>query len=306
MQAVVAEGFGRLQCITYVPHPSDAGTLYRLDAVTRAVAEQSAFFCGGAVVSSPHLQATFEAWLPSLGLRQHYDVFVSYRWGRVETDFVDRVAEWLQGQLVSSSTTGQQQQQQQQRRRVEVFLDRQRLRLGGMMQRDFMQAMRVTPLLCPLVSYEALLPMTGLTATSACDNVLLEWTLMVELQRLFGEDQYVILPVVLGRVTEGVGQPATVSDLLKERVPHSSALLKDSVADVVVGSVVDKVSEFLAVREAVCHAGHSNGTRGRCGRAVASRCFDVGRAGSVVECRGIVPRTDGTAWWVCSKDQKRS
>ena len=79
-------------------------------------------------------------------------------------------------------------------------MDRHRLEEGRRFDRDFMTAMLHTSVVVPLVSHDALQRMLTILPNTprACDNVLLEWGLLTELQEQ-GKIEYV-LPLVSVRV----------------------------------------------------------------------------------------------------------
>jgi len=87
---------------------------------------------------------------------------------------------------------------------VRVFLDRNRLEDGRDFPTDFSTALINSLVAVPIVSYASLKGMLKLTAGSNVDNVLLEWTLIVELMAI-GHLKY-CLPVMLGEVTPDAGR----------------------------------------------------------------------------------------------------
>ena len=89
-----------------------------------------------------------------------YDAMFSYRWNDYDSTFVERLFD-----CVSSSEVGG--------KPVVVFLDRKRLCDGDALDMTFMNAMKNSRVVVPIVSWEALKRMTTLTEDSVCDNVLL-------------------------------------------------------------------------------------------------------------------------------------
>ena len=105
-------------------------------------------------------------------------------------------------------------------RRPDVFLDRHRLEEGRRFDFDFMTAMTNSTVVVPLVSWDALQRMLKVqpnTPDRACDNVLLEWCLAMEL--LEQHRLKCVLPIMVGKIEGGV-----ISNLFasgeKERLPH--------------------------------------------------------------------------------------
>jgi hypothetical protein len=138
------------------------------------------------VLSQTQLQKRFKQWLPPSGLRSWYDVFISYRWGKLDDEVARTLYEMLSNELVQESVP----------RGVEVFRDRERLEYGGSFQRDFFVALINSAGAVPLVSASALSRMKSLTSESEVDNVLLEWTIIVELHET--QNQLFCLPVFIG------------------------------------------------------------------------------------------------------------
>ena len=91
--------------------------------------------------------------------------------------------------------------------------------------------------------------MRGLTADSGVDNVLLEWTLMLELATVRPSPRPCrVVPLLFGHVTSAGGCPLTLGDILRDRSPGDATTTltaAEMVPDVVVTSVVDTVDRFL-------------------------------------------------------------
>ena len=68
-----------------------------------------------------------------------------------------------------------------------------RLQDGDPLHKSFMAAMASSRVIVPIVSTAALERMMGLTAASPCDNVLLEWSLALELSKQRGTKVYPLL-----------------------------------------------------------------------------------------------------------------
>ena len=134
-------------------------------------------------------------------------------------------------------------------RRVEVFLDRERLQIGCRFDDDFLQALVTSTVAVPMVSSAALVPMTKLKADSPVDNLLVELSLLVELQavRKKKEDHHQrIVPLMMGTVTEKPGWPVSVSNLFEDPAsPDASEPIVEQLPAVVVTEVVAIVREVL-------------------------------------------------------------
>eukprot|EP00300_Choanocystis_sp_HF-7_P021591 c20801_g1_i1.p1 GENE.c20801_g1_i1~~c20801_g1_i1.p1 ORF type:complete len:395 (-),score=124.27 c20801_g1_i1:39-1223(-) len=225
----------------------------------------------------------FAAWLPSSGLRDWYDVFLSYRWPdknasdtMIDDDLAVKLFECFQNHSIGRDG-----------RRVEVFLDRQRLEAGRPFDRDFVQALIKSRVAVPIVSWGALVRMATLTNDSPVDNLLLEWTVMVELQewsraQLDADGNgrvFLVQPIFVGRLkhpsTAVMTRPNTnttpttptttttgdvqLTDFFQDKVKHPADThhsqqqqQETKVAvdwlpeDVVVDSVVERAGELLS------------------------------------------------------------
>jgi hypothetical protein len=142
-------------------------------------------FLGGNALSKEEILAKFATWLPASGLLEAYDAMLSYRWGVFDKRLVTLVADSLSRQTVGAE-----------KRRVEVFLDDLRLQVGRQFQHDFMHALLVCKAAVPFVTMDALKKMYTLTAASPCDNVLLEWSVILEL--VAAKRLNVCLPILIG------------------------------------------------------------------------------------------------------------
>jgi hypothetical protein len=132
-----------------------------------------------------------------------YDVFISYRWTRNDYDLADRLYETFSGYQVQATGAG--------KRAVEVFLDWKRAEVGPQFIPSFSMSIPRALVGLPVVSVDALDRM--LTHSSAAiDNVLLEWTVMLECFAAKRMKQ--IYPILLG-----------------ERAAHLTAGVRDFLQD---------------------------------------------------------------------------
>jgi hypothetical protein len=136
-------------------------------------------------------QKRFEKWLLPRGLREEYDIFISYRWtvresGGMDTELVDSMFQAFCHELVEQ-------------RQVHVFVDRNRLEDGRNFKTDFSQAVMHSTVLVLIVSKAALHKMLRLQEDSE-DNVLFEWTMVAELLEIRALD--FCLPVMIGEVSD--------------------------------------------------------------------------------------------------------
>jgi hypothetical protein len=219
----------------------------------------------GRVVSAAEARRTFGGWLPAGGPLAvgGYDVFLSYRRGAFDSELTVAVFAQLSDQAVGG-------------RGVRVFLDRRRLEGGRDFRGDFARALASATVAVPVVSWRALQRMLKLGEDSEVDNVLLEWTLMLELvaagrvRRCF--------PVVLGRVGPENGPSEA----------HFSDLFAEGVVARLPAVVVRRVADAAA--EALRQAGVAESGRLR-SRTVRATVEDV---------------VGASAWWCPPRPRRRA
>ena len=175
-------------------------------------------------ISPVEARTRFAPWLVPTGLLKFYHVFVSYRWGVFDTELAKAIFSILCVTIICGGL------------QVRVFLDRNRLEDGRDFPTDFSTALINSRVAVPIVSYASLERMFVLTAESNVDNVLLEWTLIVELMAI-GHLKY-CLPVMLGEVTPDATDGNFVSDLF-------TLGAMDKLPKVVCVKVADRVKELL-------------------------------------------------------------
>lgn len=124
-------------------------------------------------------------------------------------------------------------------REIRVFLDKQRLQDGRNFQQDFADALLKTSVPVIILSTASLQRMQTLTADSAIDNLLLEWTLIVE---LLDRDAHILaecLPIFVGTFDRTASTcSAMITSLFRDNVISS-------LPDVAVASIIDKVRCIL-------------------------------------------------------------
>ncbi len=129
----------------------------------------------------------FAPWLLPTGFRQSYDVFLSYRWTLFDTEILQAIFPIISAILLGKHN-----------RPVQPFLDRHRLQDGQNFSEEFSSALINSTGILPVVSCAALERMLSLTPESNVDNVLLEWTLALEIKDKKGT--FFVLPLVVGNV----------------------------------------------------------------------------------------------------------
>ena len=148
-----------------------------------------------------------------------YDVFISYRQAS-ESALANLLFTTLSGKTVGRD--GQ---------HVRVFLDRVRLRMGQRWDVGFVKGLAASAVAVPLLSFGAIRAMEALDPSSDndwCDNVLVEWMLMLELH-LAGRLK-AIQPILIGKL-----QPdGTMSNFFTD---GSKGNLKDAVSQKTLAAV---------------------------------------------------------------------
>jgi hypothetical protein len=123
---------------------------------------------GRTLITLPEIKSRYGQWLQLYDLRERYDVFLSYRWGRHDSEFTEQLFDVFTNLSVGAQS-----------RAVEVFLDRKRLQEGRRFKSDFAAALTHTLVAVPVVSVDALSRMMEHTS-DVVDNVLLEWIMILE------------------------------------------------------------------------------------------------------------------------------
>ena len=131
---------------------------------------------------------TFDCFLPPQGFRDWYDVFLSYRWGGLDTELNVALFSNVSTELLGGSL-----------RRVHVFLDRHRLQDGQNFSVEFSTALINSTGAVLICSNASLERMIKLKENSDVDNLLLEWTIVLEL--ILQKALHFVLPVLIGKVT---------------------------------------------------------------------------------------------------------
>ena len=167
----------------------------------------------------------FAAFLTPKGLLRRYHIFISYRWSPFDTELAIALFNSLSVSVLPDGTP------------LDVFLDRQRLEDGRMFATDFATALINSTVVVPIVSFKALERMLTLAHDSEIDNVLLEWSLIVELVE--AGDLSFCLPVMLGEVNMDADDPKKfVANLfVSGRI--------DKLPDVTCAAVTARVRELL-------------------------------------------------------------
>jgi hypothetical protein len=188
--------------------------------------------------SAADARALLAPWVPPAGLRDCYDVFLSYRWtGSFDEDLTLGLFNNLSEDVFGSSG-----------REINVFLDKRRLQDGRNFQDDFADALLKTSMPVVILSTAALQRMVKLNADSGIDNLLLEWTLIVEL--LDSRTIEHCLPIIIGTYNPSAPScAAVIADFFRDVVKAADGSVFysgiDSLPDVSVTSIISKVRLML-------------------------------------------------------------
>jgi GTPase SAR1 family protein len=138
----------------------------------------------------------FRMWIPP-AVEKYYDVFISYRQSS-DSKFARMLFDCLSKFVFGKEG-----------RRLKVFLDSERLLDGQSWKEGFIDGVKKSTVLVPIVSKGALEPMAQLDPANGkdwCDNVLLEWKLGLELLQLEQYPLQAIFPVMVASVDEQSGE----------------------------------------------------------------------------------------------------
>lgn len=169
--------------------------------------------------------------------------FVCGRWGAFDSELADALFFELSRKNVQGS-------------QVQLFLDRERLQGGNNFVTDFMTAMLASTVVVPLLSTKALERMVGIKGgEDSADNVLLEWTLTLELHRQ--KRLAAVQPLLIGDVDEANGKMSVLfaSDNLKALPEVVSEIAVKTVSSFVRDNGMTPTPELgsLTVKQTIQH-----------------------------------------------------
>jgi hypothetical protein len=182
---VISECFKRLKCRVILPYTLNTedvvataqltanatataavvpAMFVSLQAVREVAENDKKLRARGNFVSKEELEAKYSPWLLNQGALASYDLFVSYRWGKYDGEFVEKLVDVMRQKTVSNDNN----------RSVHVFRDTIRLQLGEQFQSAFVTALVNSTVFVPILSRDALARMETHNPEVA-DNVLVEW-----------------------------------------------------------------------------------------------------------------------------------
>jgi GTPase SAR1 family protein len=163
----------QLQKTETQPSDKQNSLFIRLNQIRSLVEKKSALSInipgGRNLLSSTEALQLYGPWLTDFLSYNEFDLFISYRWGRFDSNFTQGLFDRLSLHSVDSSM-----------RTIRTFLDIKRLQAGENYQHNIVNSLSKSLLIIPVVSSEALQRMITLKATEE-DNLLLEWICGLEL-----------------------------------------------------------------------------------------------------------------------------
>ena len=142
---------------------------------------------GEKLLGKTEIVEQYGAWLVDDTLREEYDVFISYRWGTLDSKYTERLRDRFTIYNVNADN-----------RAVAVFLDNKRLRDGRNFVDDFGRSLINSRIVVPVVSSDALDRMRKHDPYHT-DNVLMEWLMAIECFHSASSKVMRVLPMLFGK-----------------------------------------------------------------------------------------------------------
>jgi GTPase SAR1 family protein len=158
---------------------------------------------GSKLLNKTQLAEHYGDWLVDDALRAEYDVFISYRWGTLDSRFTERLRDRFSTYNVGEDS-----------RAVTVFLDNKRLRDGRNFVDDFARALVHSLIVVPVLTSDALQRMKDHNPQQK-DNVLLEWVMALECFHSSSSRVTRVLPLLFGKRDSNTG---AIGDLYREGI----------------------------------------------------------------------------------------
>ncbi|EGD72606.1 GTPase [Salpingoeca rosetta] len=216
----------------YVLLPHDDKTLLFFEDVRRHHNNKRALRVGRSQLLSPDdLIAKYGPLLPVLGLQENYDVFISYR-QRGNRGLVLTLHPKLE------------------HHGLVAFVDVNNLETGVNFKHACLTALQHSVVACPVLSVAAIHQMRSLGDTDTCDNVLLEWMAMLELQQLAHKHPDKIrlrriVPLFLGSGWHDSNHTMSVASASEYDSPEYMKRLAESLPDVVSEKTAASLDQFF-------------------------------------------------------------
>ena len=172
---------------------------------------------------------------------------------------------------------------------LHVFLDKYRLERGKNFVEDFSRALITSAVAVPVVSSAALKRMKGLDGNSEVDHVLLEWTLILELERskrlsrcvplMMGPEEDAASGALVGNLFQSKDKDALPDKVASKTVAEAQRILKEHAIEAsaelemrTVRQVVEKLLKFDGVQAWDVKAGHGVGAAGALAASSRAHC----------------------------------
>jgi GTPase SAR1 family protein len=156
--------------------------LIRLNQIRSLVEKKTALSInipgGRNLLSSQEALQLYGPWLADFLSYNEFDLFISYRWGRYDSNFVKALFDRISLHSIDQSM-----------RTAKIFLDVKRLQAGENFQMSIVHSLSKSLLIIPIVSSDALQRMITLQPTDE-DNLLLEWICALELMKHCQQQQH--------------------------------------------------------------------------------------------------------------------
>jgi GTPase SAR1 family protein len=188
IQEIISECLKSLKFISVLnyqlqqPNADRRNSLFiRLNQIRSLVEKKSALSInipgGRNLLSSAEALQLYGPWLTDFLSYNEFDLFISYRWGRFDSNFTQGLFDRLSLHSVDSSM-----------RTIRTFLDVKRLQAGENYQHNIVNSLSKSLLIIPVVSVDALQKMITLKATEE-DNLLIEWICGLQLVKHYQKQQ---------------------------------------------------------------------------------------------------------------------
>ena len=188
----------------------------------------------------------YSAWLERKLLLSSYDIFMSYRWGKEDSELVSSLFEMFKKYPVG--TRG---------RDIRVFLDDQRLQPGQDFQLSFGKSLINSSVMTPIISEETLKRMKSdacSPATDPEDNVLVEW--IIGLNCSLNNNLH-IFPIITFdiwadkmKIIESIPNEIHETSLKRasELLSENRIVLHSTIASLTMRDILNKMVKFLGCK----------------------------------------------------------
>jgi hypothetical protein len=151
---------------------------------------------GRKLLTSKESMSLYGSWIVDRSLRDSYDLFLSYRWGPLDSLFVSKLFGFSNYNVDEDN------------RAVAVFLDKERLQDGRQFQMDFAKALSTSLVIVPVLSHDALVRLVRHDPTKE-DNLLIEWILALQFYQSEKSRVCRIFPIAFGKRSGEKGEVIT-------------------------------------------------------------------------------------------------